>query len=202
MLLVQLCARFQSLPPLSTSKLGPSGADSRVGGVVYILGTCGSLQSTLLWGWEFLMPPQPPQVFSVRDFEALFPQPGTLGCMVCVVPQFFLLVYPHANVGPPSLPATASPDLPSAASPTGSSSCRLAACPLCPSCLSLPLLPVWMNVSLTSWLLDFHTVWFLWQFWLFFVFKFVVVFLLVVWGGRVYLPTPLSWPEFLRLLFK
>ena len=31
--------------------------------------------------------------------------------------------------------------------------------PVCPSCLSLPLLPVWMNVSsLSPWLSDFHTV--------------------------------------------
>ena len=34
-----------------------------------------------------------------------------------------------------------------------------------------------------------------WQFWLFFVFKFVVVLLLIVQGGKVYLPTPPSWPE-------
>ena len=32
-----------------------------------------------------------------------------------------------------------------------------------------------------------------WQFWLFFVFKFVVVLLLVVQGGTVCLPTPPSW---------
>ena len=35
------------------------------------------------------------------------------------------------------------------------------------------------------------------QFWLFFVFKFVVVLLLVVQGGTVCLPTPPSWPEVL-----
>ena len=35
---------FQSLPPLPTSKLGSSGADSQVGDFVYILGPCGSLQ--------------------------------------------------------------------------------------------------------------------------------------------------------------
>ena len=35
---------FQSLPPLPTSKLGPSGADSQVGRFVYVLGPCGSLQ--------------------------------------------------------------------------------------------------------------------------------------------------------------
>ena len=34
-----------------------------------------------------------------------------------------------------------------------------------------------------------------WQFWLFFVFKFVVAFILVVGGGKVYLTTLTSWPE-------
>ena len=34
-----------------------------------------------------------------------------------------------------------------------------------------------------------------WQFWLCFVFKYVVVLLLIVWGGKVYLPTPPSWLE-------
>ena len=42
---------------------------------------------------------------------------------------------------------------------TESASCHLAASPLGPSCLSLPLLPVWMNVStLSPWLLDFRAV--------------------------------------------
>ena len=42
-----------------------------------------------------------------------------------------------------------------------SSSHNLATSPLCPSYLSLPLLPVWMNVSsLTPCLLNFHTIWF------------------------------------------
>ena len=36
-----------------------------------------------------------------------------------------------------------------------------------------------------------------WQFCLIFVFKFVVALLLVVRGGTVYLPMPLSWPEVL-----
>ena len=39
---------FHSLPLLPTSKLGPSDADSKVGGFVYVLGPCGSLQGTLL----------------------------------------------------------------------------------------------------------------------------------------------------------
>ena len=48
MLLVQLSAAFQALLLLPTSKLGPFGADSRVGGFVNIVGPCGSLQQTLL----------------------------------------------------------------------------------------------------------------------------------------------------------
>ena len=48
MLLVLLSASFQSLPLLPTIKLGPSGADSQVGGFVHILGLSGSLQQTLL----------------------------------------------------------------------------------------------------------------------------------------------------------
>ena len=43
--------------------------------------------------------------------------------------------------------------------PPWSSNHHLAVCSLHPSCLSLPLLQVWMNVSsLTPWLSDFHTV--------------------------------------------
>ena len=88
------------------------------------LGPCGSLQRTFLWGWEFLPPPQPPQVFTARGFEAFFSRAGSLGCVVCLAPQF-LLVYLHVNVGLPSLPATTLPWFLSAP----------AAC-LCPSHLS------------------------------------------------------------------
>ena len=42
--LAWLLAGFQSLSQLPTSELGPSGVDSWVGGFVYILGPCGSLQ--------------------------------------------------------------------------------------------------------------------------------------------------------------
>ena len=67
---------------------------------------------------------------------------------------------------------------------------HLATSPLCPSCLSPPLLLVWMNVSsLTPWLLDFHTVWLSGSSVYFFVFKFVIVLQLVVWGGKGYLST-------------
>ena len=46
--LAPLSARFHSRPSLPTSKLGPSCADSQLGGFVYVLGPCGSLQRTLL----------------------------------------------------------------------------------------------------------------------------------------------------------
>ena len=96
----------------------------------------------------------PPQVFSVTGFEALFPLTGTVGCAVCLTPQFFLLVYLHTNVRLPGLPATTLPE---------SSPSQLPV---------FPLLLVWINVSSLGSIF--------WQFWLFFVFKFVVVLLLVV----------------------
>ena len=42
--LAQLSADLKSLPLLPTSKFGPSGANSQVGGLVYVLGPYGSLQ--------------------------------------------------------------------------------------------------------------------------------------------------------------
>ena len=57
-----------------------------------------------LWGWEFLLLSQSPQVFSVIGFKALFLLAGTLGSSICLAPQLFLPVYPHANVGPSGLP--------------------------------------------------------------------------------------------------
>ena len=66
-----------------------------------------ALSSELSFGWEFSQLPQPPQVFSVRGFEALVPHARTLGCTVHIVPQSFLLVYLHANAGPPGPPAAA-----------------------------------------------------------------------------------------------
>ena len=41
MSLAYLSVHFQSLPLLSTSRLGPSGADSQVGGFLYFLGPGG-----------------------------------------------------------------------------------------------------------------------------------------------------------------
>ena len=78
-----------------------------MGGFVYVLAPCGSLQKSLLWGWEFLLLQLPcPQVFSQR-FEASFPDTRTMGCAVCLTLQLFFQVYLHTNVGLHSPPATA-----------------------------------------------------------------------------------------------
>ena len=108
-----------------------------------------SLSNELSCGGGSFSHPHNPHRFLQAEVLRLY----FLGCTVCLAPQLFLLVYPRANVGLPGMPATASP--------TWSSSHCLAAHPLHPSCLSPPLLPVWMNVSsLTPWLSDFYTVWF------------------------------------------
>ena len=117
------------------------------------------------------LPPQPPQVFSVRGFEALFPCAGTLGCVVCLAPQLFLPVYLHVNVGlpgphsvtsqgppPASVPRVLSTQLPISAPPTGLDECFF----FNSLVFRLPYSSIFC------------------QFWLFFVFKFVVVLLLVV----------------------
>ena len=131
MLPAQFSASFQSLYLLSTSKLGPSDADSRVGGFVYILRPWGlSPTSSCMKPGVSPAVSTPTGVFS-QTFEALFPQAGSLGCAVCLAPQLFLLVCPHANVGPPAPP------------PCPESSP--------PSCLSPPFLPDWVNVSLSPW---------------------------------------------------
>ena len=143
-----------------------------------------ALQQALLWGCNFLLLPEPPQIFTGRGFEAFFPHTGTLDCMVFLALLLFLWVYLHPNVELPGLPATASPTW---------SSCRCFV--ICPCCRSQPLLPVWMNVSSLTPCVGLPYSLIFWQFWLFFVFKFGIVLLLVVQGSKVYLPTPLSWPE-------
>ena len=63
-----------SVTSTTTHKVDPSGADSHVGGFVYVLEPCGSLQRTLLRGWEFLpLPPQPSWVFSISGLRLYFP---------------------------------------------------------------------------------------------------------------------------------
>ena len=90
MLLAWLLVGFQSLSPLLTCKLGPSGAGSKMVGFVYVLGPQVSLQWTLLWGWEFLPLPQHLQGFfsqRVWGFISLCWNPGLCGwCCSSVVP--------------------------------------------------------------------------------------------------------------------
>ena len=156
MLFALFSAGCQSVCPLPTSKLGPSGADSKVGGFMYVLGPSNKLFCEV---GSFSCQSNP-HIFTVRGFEALFPYAGTLGYVVCLTPQLFLPVYQHSNVRPPALLATALPFILSA----------VVAC-FCPSyeCFFFNSLVVGLPYSLIFW-----------QFWLFFVFKFVVVLLLVV----------------------
>ena len=143
-------SQFSVTSPTTTSKLGPSGADCPVGGLVYVLGPCGSLQRSLLWGWEFpLLVPQPPQVFSISGLRLYFPMlepwvarsvspPSCSSLFIC------MWMWDHLVHNP--LPCCVCQPLP----------CRKTSPP---GCLSLPLLPVWMNVSsLSPWLSEFHTV--------------------------------------------
>ena len=88
MVVAPLSAGFQSFPLLPTIKLGPSGAGSRVGGLVHTLGPCGSLQQTLLLGWEFLLlPPQSPQLFSLRSLRLYFPALEPWGMRSALLPR-------------------------------------------------------------------------------------------------------------------
>ena len=68
-----LCTGVQSFTLLPTIKLGPSGADSQMGGYMHALGPCG-LPNKLSCEAEFLLLlPQPPQVFSIRGLRLYFP---------------------------------------------------------------------------------------------------------------------------------
>ena len=157
-----------------------------MGGFVYILGPSG-VSPTKFPVRLGVSPATSIQVFSVRDFEALFPWAGTLGCVVCLTPQLFL-VYLHADMGLPSTPAATSPAL----------VLRLQLCLVS----SPPRLPVSAPPTRLDECFFFNSLFVVllyclifWQLWLFFVFKFVVVLLLVVWGGKLYLPMPPSWQE-------
>ena len=171
---------FHSLPPLPTSKLGPSCADSQVGGFVYILGPCKTLQQTPLWGWEFLSSPQTLLEFYSQRFWCFIPlhwnpELHGLSCFPVVSPilcthKCEIIRSASHHLTNPGTPAATLPQILSAP----------AAC-LCPSCWSgcffFNCLVVGLPYSLIFW-----------QFWLCFVFKFVVFLLLIVRGGTVYLP--------------
>ena len=98
--------------------------------------------------------------------------------VTCLAPSLFLLVYLH------KCGITCS---------TQSASHHLATSPLCPGCKSPPL-PTSLNECFffNSMVVRLPYILLFWKFWLFFVFKFVVDLLLVVQGGKVYLPMPPS----------
>ena len=125
------------------------------------------------------MLPQPPQVFTARNCEALFPWPGTLGCVVLLTPLLFPLVCLHTNVELPIPPACCT------------------TCPILqplPCCAFSPTSPnerFFFNPLVVG--LPYSSI--IWQFWLCFHFKFFVVLPLVEQGSKVYLHTPPSWLE-------
>ena len=186
MLLAQLSASFQSLPPLPTSKLGPSCTDSQVGGFVCGLGPCG---------WSPMNCPVRLGVSSATITPTGFFSQG-----------FWGFISPHWNSGLYCLCR-------SQIVPLGSSPCKCGtACShkdlrtpikLPPCCESSPprLLVSASPTGLGEYFffnslvvrLPYSSTF--WKFWLIFVFKFVVVLLLVLWGGTVYLCMPPSWPE-------
>ena len=179
-----LSASFQSIPPLPTSKLGPSGAASRVGGLVHVLGTLwiSPANSPVRLGVSPAAASTPTGVFN-QWFEALFPHTGTLGFEVRHLVHQLLL---HCQLQP-GLPCSTIRHL------TGSASCPLAASPLHPVAhlLSSPsgLDECFFFFSLVVGL-PYSSIFC--QFWLFFFFLIVVVLLLVVQGGTVCLPMPPS----------
>ena len=173
MLLGQLSAGFQSLPALPTSKLGPSGADSRVGGFVYILGPCGPLQQAL---GDFSSATATPTGFYCQrfgGFSILHWNPGLCGLSCSPVVPLGLST---CKCGTAPSTSHCQPLCPPAAALSASWSlshstplhnlpphCVQQSLPCCksspPGYPSPPLLLVWMNVSsLAPWLSNFHTV--------------------------------------------
>ena len=137
--------------PTTHKQIGPSGADSQVGGFVYILGPCGSLQWTLLWSGSHSHHLNPHGFFQVEVLRLYYPElepwvarsvsfPSSSSCFIC------MQMWNHLVCQPLPCPPWSSKLLPCLESSPS-------------SCLSQPLLLFWMNVSsLTPWLSDFHTV--------------------------------------------
>ena len=118
---------------------------------MYVLRHCGSLQ------WmnspvrlEVFPPATTPKDFYSQKFWGFLYPHWNPGLHVLSHSTFVPTSLPTCKCGIPSPPATILP--------TQSSSCHLTMHPFCPGYPSRPLLPVWMNVSLTPWLSDFHIV--------------------------------------------
>ena len=154
-----LSASFQSLPPLPTSKVGPSGADSGWVGLCTFWDPVGLSKELSCEAGSFSHCCLNHQWVFNQWVEALFPHTGALGLRGLFWSPF---VPPGLSERECGTAQSVSLCL------MGSTSCSLPAPvfqPLpCPessphSCASPPLLPVWMNVSsLSPWLSDFHTV--------------------------------------------
>ena len=63
----------------------------------------------------------PHRILQPEVLKLYFPHAGILGCAVCLAPQSFLPVYPHASVGPPYPPADT--QLPISSPPTSLHEC-------------------------------------------------------------------------------
>ena len=114
-----------------------------------------------------------PTVFIARGFEAFFSSAATLGCVICLAPQLFLPVHSDTIVEPPGLPATTLPTPILQLPPCHRSS-------LPPLSIFAPPTSLNKCFFFNSLVVSLLYSSIFWQFWLFFVFKFVVVFLLVV----------------------
>ena len=62
-----------SVTSSATHKQNGPSADSWMGGFVYVLGPCGFLQWTLLWGWGFSHHLSPHRFFQSKDLRLYFP---------------------------------------------------------------------------------------------------------------------------------
>ena len=128
-------------------------------GVCVCSGPLGSLQRTLLWGWEFLLLLQPLKGVFMSGLRLYFPELEPWVAQSALLPQhssqfIYKWMWDHGVcLLQPGLPHSTIHHL------TGSSSRHLATSPVHPGCPSPPLRPVCMNVSsLSPWLSGFHTV--------------------------------------------
>ena len=170
--LLSFCPSFSNFPQLPHGDCALSSADSHVGGLLYILGSCWSLQRTLLWGWEFFPPPQLPQIFTARGFWGLISlcwNPGLhgLSCSSVVPPSLST----H-ECGIPGLPPAATWPHILSAPPTSLDKCFFFNSLVVRLPCSLILRQYWLFLFL-NWLLSF--------------------FLLCKGAERI--PTPPSWLE-------
>ena len=135
--------------------------------------------------WEFLLLPKPPQCFTARGFTSLVSHAESMGFLVRLSPQLFFPAYLQVNVGPSNQPAHTSSTL---------------------STTLLHILSSHLPISAPPTSLDAHFFFnslvvkllcslFFFQFWLFFVFKLVVILISVVRGSKTCLPMPPSWSE-------